>query len=88
MSNMEVVVTNYASWGFYDQGTNDCKDRYQSPPTDWMVDASDKTDFFQVQIRVKLTVRFVYIKLIISQSTFMEKIFRLQLGFIFHTNKD
>ena len=46
VNNMEVAVSNHASWGFYDQGTNDYKDGYQSPPTDWEVNTSDKQGFF------------------------------------------
>eukprot|EP01084_Bolivina_argentea_P320715 556508_1 len=46
INNMEVAVTNHASWGFYDQGNNDYHDGYQSPPTDWKVDTNDKTGFF------------------------------------------
>ena len=46
VNNMEVAVTNHASWGYYEQGMNDYKDGYQSPPTAWNIDTQNKQDFF------------------------------------------
>ena len=46
LNNMEIAITNHVSWGYYDQGTNDYKHGYQSPPTDWMIDTSLKQSFF------------------------------------------
>ena len=45
-NNFETAVKNHVSWGYYDQGKNNYLDGYQSPPTDWMVDTSKKTAFF------------------------------------------
>ena len=46
VNNMEVAVTNHASWGYYDQGKNDYSDGYQSPPTDWEINTDNKKGFF------------------------------------------
>lgn len=44
---MNAAITAGAGWGYYDQGTSDYADGFQSPPVNWRVDASaDKIAFF------------------------------------------
>ena len=40
------AITEYASWGYFDPGTNNYSDGYQSPPVNWGINTDDKRAFF------------------------------------------
>ena len=48
LSNMRAAVAKGASWGYYDQGENDYRSGYQSPPTNWGINTSEKRAFFDL----------------------------------------
>lgn len=41
LSNMDAAVNRKASWGYYDQGRNDYKEGFQSPPVYWGIHPDD-----------------------------------------------
>jgi hypothetical protein len=41
-----------ASWGFYDQGSNDYANGYQSPPVNWGINTARKRAFFDLLQRI------------------------------------
>lgn len=45
-NNMLAAVSEYASWGYYDQGESNYRDGYQSPPVNWGVNTERKRGFF------------------------------------------
>ena len=45
-NNFTVAVAAYASWGLYDQGTNNYVDGFQSPPVNWGINTQRKKSFF------------------------------------------
>jgi len=49
-NNCEAVVSNHASWGYFDYCESDQKgnyiDGYQCPPTNWTINTQRKQDFF------------------------------------------
>ena len=45
-NNMLAAIRAYASWGMLDQGTNDYRNGYQSPPVNWSVNTERKKAFF------------------------------------------
>jgi hypothetical protein len=47
-NNFTAAVTAYASWGLYDQGTNDYHNGFQSPPVNWRINTQRKQDFFRL----------------------------------------
>jgi len=47
-NNFTAAVATYASWGLYDQGTNNYQDGFQSPPVNWRVNTQRKEDFFRL----------------------------------------
>jgi hypothetical protein len=47
LENMEAALSEGASWGYYDQGENDYRDGFQSPPTNWAVNTPEKEAFFE-----------------------------------------
>ncbi len=47
-NNMLAAISEYASWGYYDQGTNNYQDGYQSPPTNWGLNTERKRGFFRL----------------------------------------
>jgi hypothetical protein len=47
-NNFTAAVTAYASWGLYDQGTNNYHDGFQSPPVNWSINTPRKTAFFRL----------------------------------------
>ncbi len=47
-NNLVSAVTAYASWGLYDQGTNDYVDGFQSPPVNWGINTKRKQSFFRL----------------------------------------
>lgn len=44
--NMRGAVDSGASWGYYDQGLNDYRHGFQSPPVSWRIDTPEKRGFF------------------------------------------
>lgn len=47
-NNFTAAVAMYASWGLYDQGTNNYHDGFQSPPVNWRINTARKRGFFQL----------------------------------------
>jgi hypothetical protein len=48
VNNCAAAVSEYASWGYYDQGKNNYQDGYQSPPVNWTANTERKRAFFQL----------------------------------------
>jgi len=46
LANLEVAVGRKTSWGYYDQGSNDYRDGFQTPPVNWSINTSEKRAFF------------------------------------------
>jgi hypothetical protein len=46
LRNMEVALNEGASWGYYDQGRNNYRDGFQSPPVNWLINTPSKRAFF------------------------------------------
>jgi hypothetical protein len=47
-NNFAAAVAAYASWGLYDQGTNNYQDGFQSPPVNWQIQTPRKQAFFRL----------------------------------------
>lgn len=47
LRNMESALNEGASWGYYDQGRNNYRDGFQSPPTNWLINTPTKRAFFR-----------------------------------------
>ena len=47
-NNFTAAIGEYASWGYYDQGTNNYADGYQSPPVNWGINTEHKQGFFKL----------------------------------------
>ncbi len=47
-NNMLAAVGTYASWGFLNQGRNNYRDGYQSPPVNWGINTMRKQAFFRL----------------------------------------
>jgi hypothetical protein len=47
-NNFTAAIGEYASWGYYDQGTNNYVDGYQSPPVNWGINTERKKGFFRL----------------------------------------
>ena len=47
-NNFTAAIGEYASWGYYDQGTNNYVDGYQSPPVNWGINTEHKQGFFRL----------------------------------------
>jgi len=45
--NLDAAFDVYASWGYYDQGSNNYKDGFQSPPVNWRINTKTKQKFFK-----------------------------------------
>ena len=45
-SYLDYCITQGVGWGYYDQGSNNYKDGYQSPPINWSINTSKKKAFF------------------------------------------
>jgi hypothetical protein len=43
---MLAAISHYASWGYYDQGANNYRDGYQSPPVNWGINTERKRGSF------------------------------------------
>jgi hypothetical protein len=46
VANLDAAVSRRASWGYYDQGKNNYRDGFQSPPVNWKINTSHKQAFF------------------------------------------
>ncbi len=44
--NLDAAFEVYTSWGYYDQGKNNYKDGFQSPPVNWEINTKAKQKFF------------------------------------------
>jgi hypothetical protein len=47
-NNLTAAIGEYGSWGYYDQGTNNYLDGYQSPPVNWGINTARKKGFFEL----------------------------------------
>jgi hypothetical protein len=47
-NNFTAAIGEFASWGYYDQGTNNYADGYQSPPVNWRINTERKKGFFRL----------------------------------------
>ncbi|MCM8832551.1 MAG: VCBS repeat-containing protein [Candidatus Omnitrophica bacterium] len=47
LDNMEIALKEGVSWGYYDQGKNNYRDGFQSPPTNWLINTPEKRNFFK-----------------------------------------
>ena len=45
-NNMLAAVGEYASWGYFDPGSNNYRDGYQCPPVNWGINTDRKKAFF------------------------------------------
>jgi hypothetical protein len=45
---LRVCAENHASWGYFDQGTNNYRDGYQTPPVRWDTNTEKKRAFFDL----------------------------------------
>ncbi|MFN4227173.1 MAG: FG-GAP repeat domain-containing protein [Candidatus Ratteibacteria bacterium] len=62
LDNMEVALKEGVSWGYYDQGENNYRDGFQSPPTNWLINTPEKRNFFKkVAIWTKAKIPKEYI---------------------------
>jgi hypothetical protein len=50
-SFLDYCISQGVGWGYYDQGSNNYKDGYQSPPVNWSINTSKKKDFFSAVSR-------------------------------------
>jgi hypothetical protein len=46
VANMDAAFPLYVPWGYYDQGSNNYRDGYQSPPVNWGISTPEKSRFF------------------------------------------
>lgn len=47
VANLFAAAEVYAPWGYYDQGDNNYRDGYQSPPVNWGINTAEKKNFFE-----------------------------------------
>jgi hypothetical protein len=47
-NNFTAAIAAFASWGLYDQGTNNYHDGFQSPAVNWEIKTSRKQSFFKL----------------------------------------
>ena len=52
IEKLRAVLEVSASWGYYDQGANNYRDGYQSPPVSWGISTPEKQAFFEEVARV------------------------------------
>jgi hypothetical protein len=50
--NLHAAVDEHAGWGYYDQGTNNYLDGFQSPPVNWGISSPVKWLFFEQVARL------------------------------------
>jgi hypothetical protein len=48
VNNFTTALGAHASWGLYDQGTNNYQDGFQSPPVNWKINTLRKKAFFRL----------------------------------------
>lgn len=46
VANMDAAFPHYVPWGYYDQGKNNYRDGFQSPPVNWGISTPEKERFF------------------------------------------
>ncbi len=46
VENMDAAFPHYVPWGYYDQGRNNYRDGFQSPPVNWGISTPEKQRFF------------------------------------------
>jgi hypothetical protein len=46
VENLDAAFPHYVPWGYYDQGKNNYRDGYQSPPVNWGISTPEKARFF------------------------------------------
>jgi hypothetical protein len=46
VANFDAAVSRRSSWGYYDQGQNNYRDGFQSPPVNWTLSTAAKRAFF------------------------------------------
>lgn len=46
VANMDAAFPHYVPWGYYDQGKNNYRDGFQSPPVNWGISTPEKEAFF------------------------------------------
>jgi hypothetical protein len=51
-NNFTAAIGEYASWGYFDPGKNNCQDGYQSPPVNWGLNTERKRAFFDLLARI------------------------------------
>lgn len=44
--NLQAAIDEHVGWGFYDQGLNDYRDGFQTPPVNWRISSLTKWIFF------------------------------------------
>lgn len=52
VSCLWACAENHASWGYFDQGTSNYRDGYQTPPVRWAVNTENKQRFFDLLRRI------------------------------------
>jgi hypothetical protein len=50
--NLQAATQEHVGWGYYDQGLNNYKDGFQSPPVNWAIDTLAKWLFFEQVARL------------------------------------
>jgi hypothetical protein len=51
-NNFTAAISQYASWGYFDPGTNNYRDGYQSPPVHWGINTERKLAFFSLLAQI------------------------------------
>lgn len=46
VANLNAAFRHYVPWGYYDQGRNNYRDGFQSPPVNWAISTPEKERFF------------------------------------------
>ncbi|MEM2741393.1 MAG: hypothetical protein QXD95_04525 [Nitrososphaeria archaeon] len=72
LENMESALNEGASWGYYDQGRNNYREGFQSPPTNWLINTPEKRNFFKkvaewVGLKIPLGYTYEMKRLIIAK---------------------
>ncbi|MGD9495609.1 MAG: hypothetical protein AB7Y46_04790 [Armatimonadota bacterium] len=47
LSCLRACLEHHASWGYFDQGTNNYRDGFQTPPVQWAISTQSKRRFFE-----------------------------------------
>jgi hypothetical protein len=50
--NLQAAVQEHVGWGYYDQGLNNYRDGFQSPPVNWRISSLTKWVFFEQVARL------------------------------------